>query len=48
MRLPSSFALPLPAAMTLPCWGFSRAVSGMMMPPTFCSPSSMRLTMMRS
>src|SRR5262245_2866447 len=48
MRLPSSFALPLPAAMTFPCCGFSLAVSGMMMPPIFCSPSSMRWTMMRS
>ena len=48
MRLPSSFTLPSPAAMTLPCCGFSLAVSGMMIPPTFCSPSSMRWTMMRS
>ena len=42
MRLPSSLVLPLPAAMTLPCCGFSLAESGMMIPPTFCSPSSMR------
>jgi hypothetical protein len=41
-RLPSSFCLTAPAAITLPCWGFSLALSGMMMPPTFCSPSSMR------
>ena len=47
-RLPSSFDLPLPAAMTLPCCGFSLAESGMMIPPTFCSPSSRRWTMMRS
>src|SRR5580765_2937435 len=47
-RLPSSFDLPFPAAMTLPCWGFSLAESGMMIPPIFCSPSSMRETMMRS
>jgi hypothetical protein len=42
MRLPSSFTLPLPAAITLPCWGFSFAESGMMIPPIFCSPSSRR------
>ena len=48
MRLPSSLALPLPAAMTLPCCGFSLAESGMMIPPIFCSPSSRRWTMMRS
>ena len=47
-RLPSSFTLPLPAAMTLPCCGFSLAVSGMMIPPIFCSPSSRRRTMSRS
>ena len=41
-RLPSSLTLPVPTAMTLPCCGFSLAVSGMMIPPTFCSPSSMR------
>ena len=39
-RRPST--LPLPAAMTLPCCGFSLAVSGMMIPPIFCSPSSRR------
>ena len=42
-RLPSSLNLPLPAAMTLPCCGFSFALSGIMIPPTFCSPSSMAL-----
>src|SRR5688500_4437706 len=47
-RAPSSLNLPWPVAMTLPCWGFSLALSGMMIPPTFCSPSSMRETMMRS
>src|SRR5205823_1222175 len=47
-RLPSSFDLPAPAAITLPCCGFSFAVSGMMIPPIFCSPSSRRWTMMRS
>src|SRR6185436_10782445 len=46
--LPSFSMRPLPTAMTLPCMGFSFAVSGMMIPPTFCSPSSIRLTMMRS
>jgi hypothetical protein len=40
--------LPRPTAMTFPCCGFSFALSGMMIPPTFCSPSSMRWTMMRS
>src|SRR5688500_449192 len=47
-RAPSSLNLPWPVAMTLPCCGFSLALSGMMIPPTFCSPSSMRETMMRS
>jgi hypothetical protein len=31
---------PGPTATTSPCWGFSLAVSGMMMPPFFCSGSS--------
>src|SRR6185503_1098990 len=48
MRPPSSFTLPAPTATTLPCCGFSLAESGMMIPPTFCSPSSMRCTRMRS
>src|SRR5713226_5197933 len=48
IRLPSSFTLPLPTAMTLPSWGFSFAVSGMMMPPFLTSFSSSRLTRMRS
>src|SRR4029453_15040729 len=48
VTLPSFSILPFPAAMILPCCGFSLAVSGMMMPPTFCSPSSMRSTMTRS
>src|SRR6266446_1730751 len=46
--LPSSFTFPLPTAMTLPSWGFSLAVSGMMMPPFLTSFSSSRLTRMRS
>ena len=33
ISLPSSLTLPLPTATTLPSWGFSLAVSGMMMPP---------------
>ncbi len=28
--------------MTVPCWGFSLAVSGMMIPPIFSAVSSMR------
>src|SRR4030095_12946173 len=47
-REPSSLYLPRPAAITSPSWGFSFAVSGMMMPPRTCSPSSMRLTITRS
>src|SRR5262245_37807738 len=49
MTLPSSLIFPLPTATTLPSWGFSFAVSGMMMPPVlFCSCSSSRLTISRS
>src|SRR5262245_20851710 len=49
MTLPSSLIFPLPTATTLPSWGFSFAVSGMMMPPAlFCSCSSSRLTISRS
>ena len=44
VSLPSFSVLPLPTAMTLPCCGFSLAVSGMMIPPTFCSPSSANWT----
>ena len=36
------FTFPLPTATTVPCCGFSLAVSGMMIPPTCCSPSSRR------
>src|SRR3984885_12732978 len=46
--LPSSFDLPLPTEITSPCCGFSFAESGMMIPPTLLSPSSMRRTRMRS
>src|SRR6185437_13472955 len=46
--LPSSLDLPLPAAMTSPSWGFSLALSGMMIPPRRVSPSSTRRTRMRS
>src|SRR6185503_5584242 len=46
--LPSSFAFPLPTATTFPSWGFSLAVSGMMIPPLLFSSSSIRLTMIRS
>src|SRR5207344_2082166 len=47
-RSPSSLTLPLPAALTVPRCGFSLAESGMMMPPTCCSPSSRRWTRIRS
>src|SRR3989441_154181 len=46
--LPSSVTLPLPTAMTLPSWGFSFAVSGMMIPPFLTSFSSSRSTRRRS
>src|ERR1700722_12671768 len=46
--LPSSFDLPLPTEITSPCCGFSLAESGMMIPPILLSPSSMRLTRIRS
>src|ERR1700722_333015 len=48
IRFPSSLFFPLPAAMILPCWGFSFAELGMMIPPIFFSPSSRRWTMIRS
>src|ERR1035438_6249289 len=47
-RSPVSSSLPLPTAFTSACCGFSLAESGMMMPPTFCSPSSRRVTITRS
>src|SRR6266852_4056283 len=46
--LPSSETLPLPTAMTLPSWGFSLALSGMMMPPRRAGSSSIRLSRTRS
>src|SRR2546430_2136200 len=46
--LPSSVTLPLPTATTLPSWGFSLAVSGMMIPPFLTSFSSSRSTRRRS
>src|SRR4030095_15983759 len=46
--LPSSLTLPLPTAITLPSWGFSFAVSGMMIPPFLTSRSSKRSTSRRS
>src|SRR4030095_14274398 len=46
--LPSSLILPSPTAMTLPSWGFSLAVSGMMSPPLVFFSSSVRLTRIRS
>ena len=39
---------PFPTATILPSWGFSFAVSGMMIPPLLFSSSSTRLTMTRS
>src|SRR5438445_342126 len=48
ISLPSS-RRPFPTATTLPSWGFSLAVSGMMIPPTLRSSfSSILLTMTRS
>src|ERR1039458_7724479 len=47
-RSPVSSSLPLPTALTSACCGFSLAESGMMIPPTFCSPSSRRFTITRS
>src|SRR5690348_15673950 len=47
-RLPLSFDLPCPAAITLPCCGFSLAESGMMIDPARCADSSRRLTRIRS
>src|SRR5512145_388818 len=46
--LPSSPRAPGPAATTLPCIGFSLAVSGMMMPPFVFSSASSGLTRTRS
>src|ERR1039458_10279431 len=47
-RSPVSSSLPLPTALTSACFCFSLAESGMMIPPTFCSPSSRRFTITRS
>jgi hypothetical protein len=46
--VPSSSTFPLPTAITFPSWGFSLAVSGMMMPPFDFDSSSTRFTMIRS
>src|SRR5579863_4865816 len=46
--LPSSLDLPLPTETTSPSWGFSFALSGIMMPPRMVSPSSKRRTRIRS
>src|SRR5438132_12350088 len=46
--LPSSVTLPLPTAITLASWGFSLAVSGIMIPPFLTSFSSSRSTRSRS
>src|SRR5579862_1033847 len=46
--LPSSLVLPVPSATTMLSVGFSFAVSGMMIPPFFCSFSSTASTRMRS
>src|SRR5262245_48750441 len=47
-RWPDSSSLPLPTAITSACWGFSFAVSGIMIPPRICSASSRRFTRTRS
>jgi hypothetical protein len=41
--LPSFSTRPLPTAITLPCCGFSLAVSGMMMPPLFRIPHALHV-----
>src|SRR3954471_19244644 len=46
--LPSSSRLPVPRATTSPSWGFSLAVSGMMIPPFLVSPASRGFTSTRS
>src|SRR5207244_7241066 len=43
-RVPSSWSFPGPTARTLPSCGFSLAVSGIMIPPTFSSVVSRRFT----
>src|SRR5439155_9839429 len=43
-RLPFSSGLPSPTASTLPCLGFSLAVSGRMIPPAVLSSASSRST----
>src|SRR5687768_11068917 len=48
IRSPLSATLPGPTATTFPSCGFSLAVSGMMMPPFFCSFSSRGFTTTRS
>src|ERR1017187_4761421 len=48
MSFPSSSRLPVPRAITLPSWGFSLAVSGIMIPPFFTSCSSTGCTSTRS
>src|SRR5271167_4329386 len=48
ISLPSSPYLPLPTETTLPSWGFSLAVSGMIIPPLVRSSSLIRLTRIRS
>src|ERR1051325_3581022 len=46
--LPSSPCFPLPTATILPSWGFSFAVSGIIIPPLLFSSSFTRLTITRS
>ena len=46
--LPHSSRAPGPTAMISPCWGFSAAVSGMMMPPAVLVSLSTRRTTTRS
>jgi hypothetical protein len=48
MRLPLSSRAPGPTATISPSWGFSLAVSGMMMPPLVFSSPSRRLSTTRS
>src|SRR5208282_2027901 len=48
ITFPSSVFLPFPTATTSPSWGFSLAVSGIMIPPFTASFSSIRLIRIRS
>ena len=46
--VPASDVLPGPTATTVPCWGFSWAVSGKMIPPEYTSYAGAASTKIRS